>query len=124
MHRKVTQSSQPQPPKAKERGVLGHTRPESPLQGDIQTPPPKESLGARQAVDMMDKSSHTNPSLEAVGGNVVSTGLGALEILGKKAVDVISDVVCGYHESTFSMFISHDHLHQSAQFIGSFTYSR
>ncbi|KAI8362921.1 hypothetical protein B0O80DRAFT_432215 [Mortierella sp. GBAus27b] len=92
MHRKVTQSSQPQPSKAKERSVLGHTRPESPFQGDIQTPPPKESLGARQAVDMMDKSSHTNPSLEAVGGNVVSTGLGALEILGKKAVDVISDV--------------------------------
>lgn len=41
----------------------------------------------------MDRQALSNPTLEAVGGNVVSTGLGALEILGKRAVDVISDVV-------------------------------
>lgn len=41
----------------------------------------------------MDRLALSNPTLEAVGGNVVSTGLGALEILGKRAVDVISDVV-------------------------------
>lgn len=35
----------------------------------------------------------SNSSIDVVSGNVVSTGLGALEILGKKAVDVISDVV-------------------------------
>jgi hypothetical protein len=40
-----------------------------------------------------DRSALSNPTFEAVGGNVVSTGLGALEILGKRAVDVISDVV-------------------------------
>ena len=41
----------------------------------------------------MDRLALSNPTLETVGGNVVSTGLGALEILGKRAVDVISDVV-------------------------------
>ena len=44
-------------------------------------------------VGKVDRLALANPSLEAVGGNVVSTGLGALEILGKRAVDVISDVV-------------------------------
>lgn len=44
----------------------------------------------------MDKLSLANPSLEVVSGNVMSTGLGALEILGKRAVDVISDVASGY----------------------------
>jgi len=44
-------------------------------------------------VQETSKKQKGNSSIDVVSGNVVSTGLGALEILGKKAVDVISDVV-------------------------------
>ncbi|KAF9432425.1 hypothetical protein BGZ76_010828 [Entomortierella beljakovae] len=54
---------------------------------------PREEMSAYDAVTKLDKVSSVNPSFEKVGGNVVSTGLGALESLGKRAVDVISDVI-------------------------------
>ncbi|KAG0256730.1 hypothetical protein BG011_004339 [Mortierella polycephala] len=94
VHRKVTQSSQSQT----SRGMTAspsfqYTRPASPTWSDTpQEYSDRESSGSKIVSARKDRSAMANPSLEGVGGNVVSTGLGALEILGKKAVDVISDV--------------------------------
>ncbi|KAG0012334.1 hypothetical protein BGZ80_000043 [Entomortierella chlamydospora] len=91
VHRKVTQASQPQPPKNTLSGDSTQPRPVSPAWSSLHQS--KESQGTREISVKSDRMTSVNPSLEVVGGNVVSTGLGALEILGKKAVDVISDVV-------------------------------
>ncbi|KAG0001017.1 hypothetical protein BGZ79_005197 [Entomortierella chlamydospora] len=90
VHRKVTQASQPQPPKNTLSGDSTQPRPVSPAWSSLHQS--KESQGTREISVKSDRMTSVNPSLEVVGGNVVSTGLGALEILGKKAVDVISDV--------------------------------
>ncbi|KAF9172331.1 hypothetical protein BGX21_001340 [Mortierella sp. AD011] len=90
VHRKVTQASQPQPPKNTFSGDSTQPRPLSPAWSSLHQS--KESQGTSEISAKSDRMTSVNPSLEVVGGNVVSTGLGALEILGKKAVDVISDV--------------------------------
>ncbi|KAF9352282.1 hypothetical protein BGX34_012231 [Mortierella sp. NVP85] len=94
VHRKVTQASQSQSSsKSTARAEFGQARPISPIQNPTPQPSPYEPLGGREVIDTMDRLSSASPSLEVVSGNVMSTGLGALEILGKKAVDVISDVI-------------------------------
>ncbi|KAF9359518.1 hypothetical protein BGX26_012151 [Mortierella sp. AD094] len=90
VHRKVTQASQPQSLKNALSGDTTQPRSISPVWSSLHQS--KESLGTRENSGKLDRMTSVNPSLEVVGGNVVSTGLGALEILGKKAVDVISDV--------------------------------
>jgi hypothetical protein len=113
VHRKVTQASQSQSSsKSTARAESGQARPISPIQNPTPQPSPYESLGAREVVDTMDKLSSASPSLEVVSGNVMSTGLGALEILGKKAVDVISDVVREYLYEAMR-FVLHGTLHKS-----------
>ncbi|KAF9181918.1 hypothetical protein BGZ51_005119 [Haplosporangium sp. Z 767] len=94
VHRKVTQSSQSQTSKGMTTSPgFQYARPVSPAWSDTpQEHSDRESSGGKVVSTRKDRLAMANPSLEAVGGNVVSTGLGALEILGKKAVDVISDV--------------------------------
>ncbi|KAF9901328.1 hypothetical protein EC991_006255 [Linnemannia zychae] len=89
VHRKVTQVGQTQ--QQKNSGLdFQPARSASPAWS---TPQRRESGDSGKEVsEKMDRLALSNPTLEAVGGNVVSTGLGALEILGKRAVDVISDV--------------------------------
>ncbi|KAF9985757.1 hypothetical protein BGZ65_009962 [Modicella reniformis] len=89
VHRKVTQASQSQSSK---NNVASQLRPTSPAWSNTQQPSSNEPPSGREVFDKMDRLTLTNPSLESVGGNVVSTGLGALESLGKRAVDAISDV--------------------------------
>ncbi|KAF9562335.1 hypothetical protein EC968_005256 [Mortierella alpina] len=90
VHRKVTQAS----PTPSSRGAPAmnaqFNRPSSPAIAE--TIQARSSSGGRDISGTMDRLAMSNPSLEVVGGNVVSTGLGALESLGKRAVDVISDV--------------------------------
>ncbi|KAF8982008.1 hypothetical protein BGZ46_001967 [Entomortierella lignicola] len=89
VHRKVTQVSQSQSLKNTASGDATQSRPVSPAWGNHQ---PNVLKDARDVPGKLDRTTSANHSLEEVGGNVVSTGLGALEILGKRAVDVISDV--------------------------------
>ncbi|KAF8945863.1 hypothetical protein BGZ47_001822 [Haplosporangium gracile] len=90
VHRKVTQAGQSQQQKNGSGLDFQHTRSASPAWG---TPQRRESTDStKELSEKTDRLTLSNPTLEAVGGNVVSTGLGALEILGKRAVDVISDV--------------------------------
>ncbi|KAF9206527.1 hypothetical protein BGZ49_002297 [Haplosporangium sp. Z 27] len=89
VHRKVTQVSQSQSLKNTASGDATQPRPVSPAWGKHQ---PNVLKDTRDITGKPDRTTSANHSLEEVGGNVVSTGLGALEILGKRAVDVISDV--------------------------------
>ncbi|KAF9929332.1 hypothetical protein FBU30_001693 [Linnemannia zychae] len=89
VHRKVTQAGQTQQQKNNNL-EFQQIRSSNPAWG---TPQRRESNDSGKEIsEKMDRLGLTNPTLESVGGNVVSTGLGALEILGKRAVDVISDV--------------------------------
>ncbi|KAF9133980.1 hypothetical protein BGW39_008467 [Mortierella sp. 14UC] len=90
VHRKVTQAGQTQ--QQKNSGLdFQQARSASPAWDAPQRRGSRDS--GKEVSEKMDRLALSNPTLEAVGGNVVSTGLGALEILGKRAVDVISDVV-------------------------------
>ncbi|KAG0204007.1 hypothetical protein BGX33_008783 [Mortierella sp. NVP41] len=90
VHRKVTQAGQTQQQRAGNGLESQQGRSASPVWS---TPQRRESGDSGKEVsEKVDRLALSNPTLEAVGGNVVSTGLGALEILGKRAVDVISDV--------------------------------
>ncbi|KAG9325185.1 hypothetical protein KVV02_002039 [Mortierella alpina] len=90
VHRKVTQASPTPSSRSAPAPNAQFIRPSSPATAEpIQN---KSSSGGRDISGTMDRLAMANPSLEVVGGNVVSTGLGALESLGKRAVDVISDV--------------------------------
>ncbi|KAG0303099.1 hypothetical protein BGZ98_006992 [Dissophora globulifera] len=93
VHRKVTQASQGNSMKSAAGGNQDSSRPISPSWSQDSRRSSRDGAGQREMTDKGDRMAVSNPSLEAVGGNVVSTGLGALEILGKKAVDVISDVI-------------------------------
>ncbi|KAG0212191.1 hypothetical protein BGX28_006737 [Mortierella sp. GBA30] len=93
VHRKVTQASPALSSKSTAVTSIQHSRPESPGWADSPQRSSRSTTGGRDVVETIDRLSQANPSLETVGGNVVSTGLGALEILGKRAVDVISDVI-------------------------------
>ncbi|KAI1314772.1 hypothetical protein EDD11_001741 [Mortierella claussenii] len=95
VHRKVTQGGQPQPsaPAVAKSNNMHQERPTSPAWDFMQQNSSTNTPSTKHDPGRADRSTLPNPSLEVVGGNVVSTGLGALEILGKKAVDVISDVV-------------------------------
>ncbi|KAF8926585.1 hypothetical protein BGZ58_011063 [Dissophora ornata] len=93
VHRKVTQASQSNASKVASGSANYQSRPISPSPSHTQQYTSKDTPSAREIAGKVDRLALANPTLEAVGGNVVSTGLGALEILGKKAVDVISDVV-------------------------------
>ncbi|KAF9105152.1 hypothetical protein BGX27_009791 [Mortierella sp. AM989] len=90
VHRKVTQVSQLHPPKNALSDDATQPRPASPAWKGLHQS--NEAQGSKEISVKLDRAASANPSFEAVGGNVMSTGLGALEILGKKAVDVISDV--------------------------------
>ncbi|KAI7818208.1 hypothetical protein BC939DRAFT_298053 [Gamsiella multidivaricata] len=118
VHRKVTQSSQSATLK---RGTIDdatHPRTVSPTWINTQRPSSTEGRTRQEATERSDKPTITNPSLEVVGGNVVSTGLGALEILGKKAVDVISDVRRAGHlnHAQGGSISSMDHLEDTGPF--------
>ncbi|KAF9950765.1 hypothetical protein BGZ72_007643 [Mortierella alpina] len=90
VHRKVTQASPAPSSRSTPAPNPRVIRPSSPAIAEpVQN---RSSGGVRDISGTMDRLAMSNPSLEVVGGNVVSTGLGALESLGKRAVDVISDV--------------------------------
>ncbi|KAF9282387.1 hypothetical protein BGZ68_006000 [Mortierella alpina] len=90
VHRKVTQTSPAPSSRSAPAPNARFVRPSSPA--TTESMHSKSSSGGRDISGTMDRLAMSNPSLEVVGGNVVSTGLGALESLGKRAVDVISDV--------------------------------
>ncbi|CAO3570603.1 unnamed protein product [Mortierella alpina] len=90
VHRKVTQASPTPSSRSTPAPNARLIRPSSPATAERMHN--KSSSGGRDISGTMDRLAMSNPSLEVVGGNVVSTGLGALESLGKRAVDVISDV--------------------------------
>ncbi|GJJ79252.1 hypothetical protein EMPS_11612 [Entomortierella parvispora] len=85
VHRKVTQAGQSN--RAPQEDVYATEAPFVPHVPHTFVRPVQET----------PKKPKSNSSIDVVSGNVVSTGLGALEILGKKAVDVISDVRRGNH---------------------------
>ncbi|KAF9965745.1 hypothetical protein BGZ70_004192 [Mortierella alpina] len=90
VHRKVTQASPTPSSRSATAPNARPIRPSSPATAERMHN--SSSSGGRDISGTMDRLAMSNPSLEVVGGNVVSTGLGALESLGKRAVDVISDV--------------------------------